>query len=73
MLIALEANERTDDEWPSYLDTLSLAYHRTGDTERAIENQKKAISLLLPVETSRRTSLEAALADFEAAMKDESE
>ncbi len=43
--IALRANEMTDHENPSYLDTLSLAYDLTGDTAKAIENQKKAMSV----------------------------
>ena len=43
---AREANELTRFENPSYLDTLALAYHRTGQTATAIETQRKAISLL---------------------------
>ncbi len=69
--LAIEANEMTDHKIPLFLKTLSLAYHLTGDTAKAIENQKKAIALLPPGESSRRTSLETALADFEAALKDE--
>ena len=69
--LALEANELTDHKNPAYLDTLSLAYHLTGDTAKAIENQKKAIALLPPGESTLRTPLETALADFEAALKDE--
>ncbi|MCH8152474.1 MAG: tetratricopeptide repeat protein [Planctomycetes bacterium] len=69
--VAIEANEMTDDENPAYLDTLALAYHLTGDTARAVENQKRAIALLPPGEPSIRAELEARLADFEAALKDE--
>jgi tetratricopeptide (TPR) repeat protein len=43
--IALTANELTDHDNPSYLDTLSLAYDLTGDTAKAIENQNKAMSV----------------------------
>ncbi len=67
--VALEANEMTDHKIPSYLDTLSLAYHLTGDTAKAIENQKKAISLL-PADADRG-EYEAALARFEAALPTE--
>ncbi len=66
---AIRANDLTDHEDPAYLDTLSLAYHLTGDTAQAIENQKKAIALLPPGESSMRSPLEAALADFEAALE----
>ncbi len=55
----------------AYLDTLSLAYHLTGDTAKAIENQKKAISLL-PADADRG-EYEAALARFEAALPTEQE
>jgi len=68
--LAIEANELTDHTNPSFLDTLSLAYHLTGDTTKAIENQKKTIALLPPGESSLRTSLETALANFEAASAD---
>ena len=67
--IALEVAEETGYENPGYLDTLALAYHLTGDTAKAIENQKKAISLLPEGESPRRASFEAALAKFEAALK----
>ena len=43
----------------------------TGDTLKAIETQKKTISLLPEGESSLRTSLEEALAKFEAALNDE--
>ena len=44
--LALEAAEKDGYKDPYSLDTLSLAYHLTGDTAKAIENQRKAISLL---------------------------
>jgi tetratricopeptide (TPR) repeat protein len=69
---ALESNDLTDHEHPTLLDTLSLAYHLTGDTAKATENQKKAISLLPEGESALRASLEAALAEFEAAVKADS-
>jgi serine/threonine protein kinase/tetratricopeptide (TPR) repeat protein len=72
LALALQANEMTSHESPMYLDTLALAYHRTGDTSAAIEAQKKALSLL-PADAPRRDQFEAALARFEAALKDGSE
>ena len=67
---AIDANELTGFENPNYLDTLSLAYHMTGDTAKAIENQKKAISLL-PEESPGRTSYEEALEKFRAALAEQ--
>ena len=69
--LALKANDATDHRNPMYLDTLSLAYHLTGDTAKAVENQKKAISLL-PADADRG-EYEAALARFEAALPTEQE
>ena len=71
LTLALQANEMTDFKNPDYLDTLSLAYHRNGDTAKAIENQKRAIALLPPGPSDLRASLEAALANFEAALTTE--
>ena len=71
--LAFEVAERTGYENPECLDTLSLAYHLTGDTAKAIETQKKAIALLPEGESATRTGLEEALAKFEAALKSASE
>ena len=68
--LALEVAEKTGYENPSFLDTLSLAYHLTGDTAKAIESQRKAISLLPEGESPFRKGLEEALAKFEAALTD---
>ncbi len=62
--------EKTGYENPGYLDTLSLAYHLTGDTAKAIETQKQAIALLPEGDSALRKSLEEALAKFEAAQDD---
>ncbi len=67
--LALEVAEKTGYENPGHLDTLSLAYHLTGDTAKAIENQKKAIALLPEGESPVRQALEEALAKFEAVLK----
>jgi non-specific serine/threonine protein kinase/serine/threonine-protein kinase len=68
---ALEANEMTGFRNATYLDTLALAYHLTGDTERAIETQSKAISLL--PEDADRSEYEERLAEFESALRGKSE
>jgi serine/threonine protein kinase/tetratricopeptide (TPR) repeat protein len=65
--LALLVAERTDYLDFSYLDTLSLAYHLTGNSAQAAENQKKAIALLPEGPSGARTALEEALAKFEAA------
>ena len=44
--LALKGAQKKGYKDPNWLDTLSLAYHLTGDTTKAIENQRKAISLL---------------------------
>ena len=67
--LALEASEETGFENPGYLDTLSLAYHLTGDTAKAIENQRKAIALLPDGESRLRAELEENLAKFEAQLE----
>jgi len=66
--LAIEVSEKTAFKKPGYLDTLSLAYHLTGDTATAIKNQRKAITLL-PEGSARRASYEKTLAKFEAALK----
>jgi tetratricopeptide (TPR) repeat protein len=68
--LALEVAERTGHKNLNYLDTLSLAYHLTGETAKAIENQKKAIALLPEGESAVRRELEEALAKYEAALED---
>jgi tetratricopeptide (TPR) repeat protein len=68
LLFALQANELTGFENANYLDTLALAYHLTGDTAKAVENQKKALALLPEGPSPTRTEFEKALARFEAAL-----
>jgi tetratricopeptide (TPR) repeat protein/tRNA A-37 threonylcarbamoyl transferase component Bud32 len=70
--LAREANDMTNHKVPRYLDTLSLAYYQTGDTARAIENQKKAIALLPSEQSPLRAGIEENLAMFEAALEAES-
>jgi len=65
---AIEANELTDYGDPDYLDTLALAYHRTGDTAKAVEIQRRALSLLSADDARNRADLEKRLSEFEAAL-----
>ena len=67
--LARDACDMTDNANPGYLDTLALAQHLTGDTPAAIETEKKALSLL-PPDAPGRGDYEAALARFEAALKE---
>ena len=46
--LARDACAMTHNEDPSFLNTLALAQHLTGDTPAAIETEKKALSLLAP-------------------------
>ena len=71
--LAIEVNDVTGHTDPSFLDTLSLAYHRTGQVEKAIETQRKAISLLPDEKTPFRADLEARLAEFEVSRAGTSE
>lgn len=52
-----------------FLDTLALAYHRTGDTEKAREIQHRAISLLPPGDSRLRSELETRLAEYEGTLQ----
>jgi serine/threonine protein kinase/Flp pilus assembly protein TadD len=69
--LALQANERTGFDKSGLLDTLALAYHLTGDPEKATETQRKAISLL--PEATDRSKYESHLAEFESALQEQSE
>ena len=66
LALALEVAERTEHRDPDYLDTLSLAYHLTGQTAKAVANQRKALALLPEGPSETRTAMEEALARYEA-------
>ncbi len=65
LAFALEANELGGFENPGHLDTLALAYHRTGDTTTAIRTLRKAIALLPEGDSELRSELERRLGEFE--------
>ncbi len=48
-----------------YLDTLALAYHGTGRTDRAAETEREAIALLPEGESPARAEYEQRLRDYE--------
>ncbi len=56
-----------NDRLWAYLDTLALAQHRTGDSETAIETQRRAIDLV--PEGQDTTQLEQTLAEYQTAME----
>jgi len=49
------------------LDTLALAFHLNGDTAKARETERHALSLLPPGESPLRRELEERLAEYSAA------
>lgn len=70
--VANRSVEMSGETNAEHLDTLALAYFMTGDTAKAIETQEKAIALLSAGKSPLRTELEANLAKFRAAAKNES-
>ena len=52
----------------NYLDTLAIAQHRTGDTAKAIETQRRALGLIPPEYHQQREEFEERLAEYEAAL-----
>jgi len=61
------AEESGSDRLWTYLDTLALAQHKTGDTAAAIETQKRALALM---PEGAGPKMAERLAAYEAAMKD---
>jgi non-specific serine/threonine protein kinase/serine/threonine-protein kinase len=65
---ALEANEISEFGVPRFLDTLAQAYHATGQSELALETQRKALDVT-PIEVSEeRQRYEVQLAEYEEAL-----
>ncbi|MEX1310781.1 MAG: serine/threonine-protein kinase [Candidatus Sulfomarinibacteraceae bacterium] len=69
LAFALEAVELGEWQDPNVIYTLAVAYHRTGDTERAIEVSNRALELIPEEDTGRRQAFEARLAEYRAALE----
>jgi len=67
VVFALAAVELGGWQDPDLMDTLALAYHRTGDNVRAVEVEEKALELIDEEDTARREPFEAALAKYRSA------
>ncbi len=64
---ALAEEHGTYGRW-NYLDTLALAQHRTGDTAKAIETQRRALGLIPPKYHQPRKEMQERLAEYDAAL-----
>ena len=70
LVLALEAVELGQWQDPDVMDTLALAYHRTGDNANAVEVETKALELIPVEDTARREPFESALAEYRSAIED---
>ena len=70
LTLARDACAMTDNANPVYLLTLALAQRLTGDTPAASETEEKALSLPPPDDPAGRREYDAALARYEAALKE---
>ncbi len=69
---ALEAAELGGWQDPGVLDTLALAYHRTGDNARAVEIESQALDLIPVEDAAQREPFETALAEYREALENKS-
>jgi tetratricopeptide (TPR) repeat protein len=67
---AIELTGVDDANYANFLDTLAMACHRTGDTRRAVELQRKAVEIATGPKGSpgKRRPYEERLAEYEAAL-----
>ena len=65
--LAQRVNEITNDRDPAFLDTLAFAYHANGETQLALETQRKALDLMPVEESPMRTEMERNLRRYEEA------
>jgi len=63
---ALKANESSRQKNPDHLDTLALAYHRTGQSQKAVETVERALALVAPDDSKRRDPFLKRLEEFRA-------
>ncbi|MHC5006921.1 MAG: tetratricopeptide repeat protein, partial [Planctomycetota bacterium] len=66
LAVSLKANVLTDYQVPDHVDTLALAYFRTGDVGKAIDYGRQAVAML-PEGNEDRAELESRLAEYEQA------
>jgi len=69
---AKRAVQKTGSKVDDYMDTLALAYHLTGDYQKAVETEEKAITLLPPGNSPARAEFVANLARFRRAAASQS-
>ena len=67
LVFALAAVELGEWQDPDVMDTLALAYHRTGDNVRAVDVEEKALELIDEEDAARREPFEAALKTYRSA------
>jgi hypothetical protein len=67
LVFALAAVELGEWQDPDVMDTLALAYHRTGDNTRAVEVEERALALIDEEDTARRAPFEEALETYRSA------
>jgi eukaryotic-like serine/threonine-protein kinase len=70
LVFALAAVELGEWKDPDVMDTLALAYHRTGDNGRAVEVEEKALDLIDEEDAARREPFETALATYRSASEE---
>ena len=68
LIFALEACEMTERRNADFLDTLALAYRRTGRLRQAVETQREALAALPAQRSETRRSFEERLDDYEKAL-----
>lgn len=67
--IAKQASEAAGNNDPMILDTLAVGYFKTGNVEKAIEIQTKAVELTAGADAATQKELKDRLAEFKAAKK----
>ncbi len=70
LVFALEAVELGEWQDPDVMDTLALAYHRTGDSARAVEVELRALELIDEADAARRAPFVEALATYRSNLED---
>lgn len=69
LAFALDAVELGRWRDPDVIDTLARAYHRVGDTTRAVDVASRALELIPEEDTERRAAFEATLEEYRAVLR----